>query len=244
MEVEYICKKIVDLDREMNKMCHTSCISFGMRNLTKDEIKGKSVVEIGSKNVNGSLRSYIESLGPSKYIGVDIENGIGVDVVCDAEDIVDKFGYESFDIVICTELLEHIKDWKLVISNLKYIVRPNGLILITTRSLGFPRHNHPYDNWRYEIKDIEYIFSDFKILNLDIDTEFPGIFIIVKKPEKFIENDLSYYELRNPEGYLTFITDDLIIENKFNKIAMVAIGIVGTYYMLKKTKTKNDNKWW
>jgi len=91
-------------------MCHVSCVIFGASNLSKEEIQGKRVIELGSYDVNGSLRTYVKSLNPSEYIGVDIKKGPGVDIVCDAENIVDKFGNEAFDVVISTELLEHVRN--------------------------------------------------------------------------------------------------------------------------------------
>jgi len=168
---------------------------FGTSNLSKEEIQGKTVIEIGSYDVNGSLRLYVQSLSPSEYIGVDIKKGPGVDVVCDAENIVDKFGKEAFDVVISTELLEHVRNWRKVISNIKNICKPNGLMLITTRSIGFPYHGYPYDFWRYEIEDMKQIFSDQEILVLNGDPECPGVFIKVRKPNKFKENDLSKLKL-------------------------------------------------
>jgi SAM-dependent methyltransferase len=176
-------------------MCNVGCIIFGAKNLTKKEIKGKKIIEVGSYNVNGSLRPIIESMNPLEYVGVDIERGTGVDIVCNAENIVEKFGEEAFDVVISTELLEHIKDWRKVISNLKNICKTNGVILITTRSYGFGHHAYPYDFWRYELGDMEEIFSDCKILILEKDSQAPGVFVKIKKPNRFVERDLTDYKL-------------------------------------------------
>ena len=176
-------------------MCHVSCIIFGVKNLTKEEIKGKRIIEVGSYDVNGSLRPIIESWGVAEYIGVDIEKGPGVDIICNAENLVEKFGKESFDVVISTELLEHVRDWRKVISNIKNICKSNGIILITTRSYGFWYHGYPYDFWRYELEDMKHIFSDCEILKIEKDTQVPGVFIKVKKLNKFIQEDLSSYKL-------------------------------------------------
>ncbi len=54
-------------------MCTIECIMFGAQNLCKEEVAGKRVLEIGSYNVNGSLRQIVKSWGPAEYIGVDIE---------------------------------------------------------------------------------------------------------------------------------------------------------------------------
>ena len=176
-------------------MCTANCIIFGVKNLTSEEVENRTVIEIGSLDENGSLRPLIEVLKPASYVGVDIKGGPGVDVICDAEKIIEKFGRESFDIVLSTELIEHVRDWKKVISNLKNICKPNGKILITTRSRGFPYHGFPYDFWRYDASDLKHIFSDFSIKKLEIETLDPGVFIKALKPADFVEKDLSDYRL-------------------------------------------------
>lgn len=176
-------------------MCNITGILFGARNLSRKDVEGKRVIEIGSYDLNGSLRSLVKSWQPSEYIGVDIIEGEGVDVVCSAEEIINKFGEEGFDIVISTELLEHTRDWRKVVSNIKKICKKNGIILITTRSFGFGYHAFPYDFWRYEIEDIKNIFSDLETIKLEKDSKEPGVFIKAMKKEDFSENDLSDYEL-------------------------------------------------
>jgi SAM-dependent methyltransferase len=176
-------------------MSDTAVIIFGAINLTKNDVEGKTVIELGALDVNGSLRPIIESLKPSKYIGVDLRIGPGVDITCDVLDIIEKFGKESFDIVVATELIEHIRDWKRIISNIKNICKPAGKILITTRSKGFEFHGFPDDFWRFELVDMQYIFSDCIIEKLESDKYCPGIFIKVRKPEIFNEKNLDDYQL-------------------------------------------------
>lgn len=170
------------------------CILFGAINLKRNEIEGKRIIEVGSRDVNGSISPLIKSYNPQEYIGVDIIKGPGVNVICSAENLVSEFGEQSFDVVISTELLEHVRDWKLVIHNIKSICKTNGIILLTTRSYGFGYHGYPYDFWRYEIEDMEYIFQDCNIQKIEKDPQ-KGVFIKVVKPEIFIEQDLSKYKL-------------------------------------------------
>ncbi len=176
-------------------MCNESCIIFGAKHLTKELVQGKRILEVGSYAMNGSLRALLETWSPKEYMGVDIKEGPGVDFLCQAEDILDKFGKGRFDIVISTELLEHVRDWRKVITNLKEVCVPNGMILITTRSYGFGYHAHPSDFWRYEIDDMRFIFSDCELLALEKDPQEPGVYIFVKKPKKFIPIDLSFHLL-------------------------------------------------
>lgn len=176
-------------------MCNKACIEFGRKNLKEEDVRKKSVIEVGSFDLNGSLRPTVEAFHPSSYIGVDLQTGPGVDQICDAHDIIDLFGYGTFDLLISTELLEHVRDWRKVISNFKHILKPNGVLLITTRSKGFYYHDYPSDFWRYEISDMQTIFSDFVVEVIEKDPIEPGVFIKARKPKTFTENETTNYEL-------------------------------------------------
>jgi SAM-dependent methyltransferase len=177
-------------------MCSTACVAFVRSSLHESEVRGRSVLEVGSRNVSGlSVRPSIQALGPTSYIGVDIEPGPEVDEICDAGQLRERFGDDSFDVVISTELLEHVRDWRHVVSNLKHVVRPGGKLVLTTRSYGFPHHGWPHDYWRYEIDDMKVIFRDFDIDALQPDLHKPGVFVKASKPVGFADADLSDYAL-------------------------------------------------
>jgi len=148
-------------------------------------LNGKRVVEVGSMNVNGSLRGHVEALGPSKYVGVDFVAGNSVDVVCDANDLAKRFGKESFDVVISTEMLEHAEDWRAAIAAMKRVLVPGGLIVLTARGPGFPLHGFPHDWNRFTPDDIRRIFADFQIDALEADPEFSGVLLRARKPLKW-----------------------------------------------------------
>jgi SAM-dependent methyltransferase len=97
------------------------------------------------------------------------------------------FRPEVFDVVISTGVLEHARNWCLVVSNLKHVVKPGGVLLLTTRSFGFPYHPWPYDFWRYEKDDLRAIFSDMDILVLESDPQLPGVLMKSLKPQAFVE---------------------------------------------------------
>jgi SAM-dependent methyltransferase len=174
-------------------MCRINIILACASYINLKDVLGKRVIEVGSNNVNCSLRPIVEAMEPHEYIGVDIVEGPGVDLLCSAENLVKEFGEESFDLVISTEMLEHVQDWKQSINNMKKICRPNGVILITTRSIGYPFHGHPADFWRFEKEDMESIFSDFEIARLEKDEIRPGVFVKAVKPENCLLKDISDY---------------------------------------------------
>lgn len=168
---------------------HASVMAFGTRVLTPEMIEGKKVLEVGSLDVNGTLRYHIINMRPAKYIGVDQTSGPGVDHVMFAEDVMRKIGREKADVVICTEVLEHSKNWETVVANLKGVLKPEGYLLCTTRSEGFPFHDHTGDYWRYSLDDFRKIFCDLDIITLESDPQpsHPGVFMLARKPKNFIE---------------------------------------------------------
>jgi SAM-dependent methyltransferase len=199
-------------------MCHASVIEWFLAEAAQQpyQFNKKRILEVGSKYVNGSVRPVIEKLcSPKEYIGVDIESGKYVDVILPAEKLMEYFGENSFDVVISTELLEHVKDWRLVINNMKDVLKPKGLLFVSTRSYGFPYHGYPYDYWRYEIEDIKKIFSDFIILFLEKDPLAEGLFLKAHKPERYVKNNLADIALYSIAiGKCTVHTQEISIKRK------------------------------
>lgn len=176
-------------------MCNSACIQFIRDNLSRSEAEGKRALEAGSLNVNGSAREAVLPLAPLSYTGVDISAGPGVDEVCDVTGLAGRFGADSFDLVLSTEMLEHVRDWRAAVSNLKSVLKPGGILLLTTRSAGYPYHGYPHDFWRYEEEDLRAIFGDMSILKIARDPLVPGVFIKAAKPPDYREKDLSGLEL-------------------------------------------------
>jgi SAM-dependent methyltransferase len=172
-------------------MCHVSVLRFVGEVVHADEVEGKDVLEVGSYDVNGSPRGILAKYEPRSYVGVDMRAGPGVDEVCDAVALVERFGEERFDLVVSTEMLEHVENWRAVISNVKRVLRPGGVLILTTRSPGFPLHEYPGDFWRYTVGDMRKIFADVRIVTVAKDPEVPGVFVKIVKPPGFKELDLS-----------------------------------------------------
>jgi SAM-dependent methyltransferase len=146
-------------------------------------VTGKQVLEVGSLNVNGSLRAHVEALKPVWYFGIDIQAGAGVDRVLDIANLTTERPYCDFDLVICTEMLEHAPDWRAAIQRIKGALKPGGWLLLTTRSVGFPFHEYPGDHWRFSVADMQRIFADFDIRQgIATDEQAPGVFVIAQKP--------------------------------------------------------------
>lgn len=170
---------------------HGSVMQYLRNKVSKAEIQGKDVLEIGSYNVNGTARDVVVPFAPKQYLGIDQGPGPGVDRVVDAVNLVAAVGESSFDVVLSTEMLEHARDWRTAVSNMKAVTKPGGLLFVTTRGPGFPFHGFPEDHWRFTVEDFRRIFMDMEILDVVPDPECPGVFIKCRKPMDFTSLDLS-----------------------------------------------------
>jgi 2-polyprenyl-3-methyl-5-hydroxy-6-metoxy-1,4-benzoquinol methylase len=70
-----------------------------------------------------------------------MESGSLVELVLQAENSLECFGPESFDVVITTELLEHVQDWRLIVNNMDSVLKTDGYMYLTTCSYVSPFTN-------------------------------------------------------------------------------------------------------
>jgi hypothetical protein len=84
------------------------------------------VLEVGSLNVNGSLRDFFGKT--AQYVGVDWREGENVDVVCKASQM--SFD-ERFHTVVSASMLEHDPEWLMSIVNMVSQMREDGILILT-----------------------------------------------------------------------------------------------------------------
>jgi SAM-dependent methyltransferase len=107
--------------------------------------KNARIVEIGSLDVNGSLRRIAES--QFEYIGVDFSPGSGVDVVL-TDPYSLPFPDSSVDIVLSSSCFEHSEMFWLVFLEVMRILKSRGLFYLNAPSNGV-FHRYPVDCWRF-----------------------------------------------------------------------------------------------
>jgi len=104
-----------------------------------------TIVDIGSQDVNGSLRSVAPQ--NNKYIGLDFESGKGVDVVI-TDPYSLPFENESVDVAVSSSCFEHSEFFWLLFNESLRILKPTGLLYINAPSNGW-YHRYPVDCWRF-----------------------------------------------------------------------------------------------
>lgn len=107
---------------------------------------GKTVVDIGGQDVNGSLRTFFETKG-MKFICIDMIEHPSVDIIVKPGEKM-PFENSSVDLIVSTSCFEHDPCFWLTFREMTRIIKPDGFIYINAPTSG-PYHCYPGDNWRF-----------------------------------------------------------------------------------------------
>lgn len=129
------------------------------------------ICHVGSKLHSGDdegaaqLRKQFKHMSNYEYVGIDIEDGPNVDVVCDLtipdfqqqrSDLVGRFGF-----IYCSALLEHVQNPFLAAANISSMLKPGGHIFFSGPWVwGY--HQYPDDYWRLSFSGIKLVFPDIE----------------------------------------------------------------------------------
>lgn len=111
-----------------------------VKELNNPKLSQARALEIGSFDVYGEIRSIFSDA--TEYIGIDLCDGPGVDVVANAHDL-DKLGLGQFDVVLSCEALEHDPDWQKTLKNALNCLKPGGMLIVTCATTLRPEHGTP-----------------------------------------------------------------------------------------------------
>lgn len=121
-------------------MAHYQQLEFvrTVRRLLPEYFHGARVLEVGSWDVNGSVRS---AFTECDYVGADIAAGAGVDLVCPGQDLGFPSGH--FDVGISCECFEHNPYWLETTVNMLRMIRPGGCFIMSCGAPGRREHGTP-----------------------------------------------------------------------------------------------------
>jgi SAM-dependent methyltransferase len=125
--------------------------------------QGSSMLDVGC----GDKPYYpLFATATSEYIGADVVDGPKVDVVCPLEHLA--FPDTHFDTVLCSQVLEHVREPVTALREIARVLRPSGVLLASTHGT-YPYHPHPTDYWRWTQDGLRALFDDaggFEIVDL------------------------------------------------------------------------------
>jgi SAM-dependent methyltransferase len=99
----------------------------------------------------------------AEYDGNEIAPGPGIRYVSPVEAL--EIPDASYDLVLCTQVLEHVRRPLKALSEISRVLAPGGYVFLTTHGV-YPFHPHPTDYWRWTQQGFEALFEDTDGLKL------------------------------------------------------------------------------
>jgi SAM-dependent methyltransferase len=149
---------------------HLADLAMLLRGLAP-EVKGK-IFDYGS---GGAPYASLFS-NCAGYVAADIEPGPKVERVLRSDGLTNEAD-ASYDFVLSTQVLEHVRRPRLYLEECLRILRPGGRILLTTHGMVV-EHGCPHDYYRWTARGLEELFLEagFQIIQSGkLTTQIRGI---------------------------------------------------------------------
>lgn len=120
-----------------------------------------TILDVGC---GASPYKFLFDANKTKYVGIDIVEADQFDY-CNSEVISFNgkeipFADNTYDGVMCTEVLEHVHEYQTLVDEIHRVMKP-GSVLMLTVPWSARYHYIPYDFFRYTPSTLNMIFKDF-----------------------------------------------------------------------------------
>ncbi|MFX1593131.1 MAG: methyltransferase domain-containing protein [Promethearchaeota archaeon] len=151
------------------------------------------IYEFGSFQLPGQVGfADLRPLFPGKeYIGADIRNGPGVDIILDLQKL--DLLSDSVGTILILDTIEHVEFPRKAIEETYRVLKPQGVLIISS-VMNFPIHEYPNDYWRFTPEGFKSLLNPYDVVFVDIigNKNFPetilGIGFKGTISETFIQN--------------------------------------------------------
>lgn len=125
---------------------------LGLRPVLDRHCRGR-VLDAGTGR--GAYRDLLKTYA-EEYVGMDIAPSPATTAVGDAQRL--PFAAASFDTVFCSQVLEHVPEPWLALSEFRRVLRPGGRLILTAPHLSW-LHNEPHDYYRYTRHGLRFLLE-------------------------------------------------------------------------------------
>jgi len=148
-----------------------------------------AVLEIGSKDY-GSTSSFRDTYTGVEYVGADLEDGKGVDVVVDLTQGTGTLPHNHFALGICCSVMEHVRKPWIMAEHITSLIQPGGHLYMSVPWV-WRYHPYPDDYYRFSWRGIAEIFPGFEWNHVVYSTNVPEDLYPLDPANPGIDNQLA-----------------------------------------------------
>jgi len=113
--------------------------------------EGKKILDIGAGN--SPYKKYFSKID---YSAQDIKQNKNIDYINDLNNGLIAIDNASFDYILCTQVIEHLKEPLKVFQEFYRILKPKGKVFLTTNFI-YQYHSSPDDYYRFTESGLKYL---------------------------------------------------------------------------------------
>ena len=176
-----------------------------------NEVRGKTL------DVGCGQKPYQRLFASSEYIGLELDTPANreckrADIYYDGRTF--PFAVETFDSIICNQVLEHVPDPHLFLSEIQRVLKVNGILLLTVPFV-WDEHEQPHDFARYSFFGLSYLLNVHGFVIMEQRKTMADLRAIFQ-----LINGYLYKKTVTTNGYLNLISTVLLI-SPFNVLGEI-----------------------
>ncbi len=155
--------QVSEYDNEIFLKIRNNIDHFIKSQANKLDNENFNLLDIAPQDHAGAIKYFVKS----KVYTADINKDSGADYIIDiCEDNSNKIESNTFDIIVCTEVLEHTLQPFLAVNEMHRLLKSEGLLLMTT-PFDFRIHGPLPDCWRFTVHGLKALLKDFEIVEIN-----------------------------------------------------------------------------
>ena len=198
---------------------------------------GLRVLEIGSADVNGSIRRFFPG---SDYTGVDLSAGPGVDIIASGHELA--LPDQHVDLAISCECFEHNPLWCETFANMHRMTAGGGIVVVTCASRGRAEHGttrtRPYESPGSQLRGWDY-YRNLNRDDFERRLDLPALFDRHAFFRNEVSNDL-YFAGRKPGAPRTLKLD---LQQLWSELSCLNTLVMPDTRLLLRDRLRSLKEW-
>lgn len=156
-------REVAEIDKKYHQLLRDNVSSFVGRMGKQLDKEGLRVLDVAPQDHEGAQPYFPNATVET----LDIDPKSGATYIADlCNNNQDVIPSERFDVVVCTEVLEHTLQPFDAVNEIQRILKPGGVAIVST-PYNFRIHGPLPDCWRFTEHGLRALFKDFEIAELN-----------------------------------------------------------------------------